>query len=325
MFAKHSKFFLISVLSCLLILGCEDKSDSEDEKTKVAVEEKSTVTKAVEVKDRDDGIVDVITTDFRIQAPTELKKGWTTFRFSNKGQQVHFVVMYRLVDGKTIDDQRAEVAPAFDPLMQGLRSGELTKEDIGPFLEENIPEWGLQMTWVGGAGLLAPGHNTESTFYIDQSGTYLLECYVKAPNGQWHTLMGMLHQIEVSEQENDAVEPVPNYEVMVSSAGVNAPDKLSAGRHTIKVVIEENPPGFMPYDLNLARIDDETDRKELYHWMDWTNVGGLRAPAPVKFLGGLEHMLAGNYGYVTVDLAPGRYVWISEINAANINKEFVVE
>ncbi len=80
----------------------------------------------------------------------------------------------------------------------------------------------------------------------------------------------------------------------------------------------------MPYDLNLAKLEDATNIDNVYHWMDWTNVGGLRAPAPVTFVGGLEHMRAGNHGYVTVDLSPGEYMWISEINASKINLPFVV-
>ncbi len=151
--------------------------------------------------------VDIVTTEYAIEAPKTLPTGWTTFSFTNKGGQVHFVAMYRLVEGKTIDDQLKHVAPVFDPLMEGLRSGELTKADIGPFFQEHVPEWGLQMTWVGGAGLLAPGLSTESTFLIDKPGTYLVECYVKAPDGKWHTLMGMLQQIDVHESDTKASPP----------------------------------------------------------------------------------------------------------------------
>ncbi|MEM0514418.1 hypothetical protein WCN91_03020 [Pseudoalteromonas sp. YIC-827] len=66
------------------------------------------------------------------------------------------------------------------------------------------------------------------------------------------------------------------------------------------------------------------DLEQVYFWMDWTNVDGLRAPAPVTFLGGIEQMLGGNHGYVSVDLAPGKYLWVSEVNAAKINMPFVV-
>ncbi|WP_223669069.1 hypothetical protein [Kangiella shandongensis] len=319
---KLSKLILMLTLSGLLIIGCNQESGSASDSE--AADENTAILEADE-QEVDAGIVDVTTSDFKIHAPAKLKKGWTTFRFTNNGKQVHFVGMYRLVEGKTIDDQLRDVAPVFNPLMEGLRRGELTKADIGPFLQRNIPEWGLQMTWVGGAGLLAPGDKTESTFYIDQSGTYLLECYVKAPDGQWHTLMGMLHQVVVTDEMNDAVEPEAYHEVSVSNSGVDAPQTIPAGRQTFKISMLEQPEGFMPYDLNLARLDGSVSIDKIAHWMDWTNPGGFRAPAPVDFLGGLEHMDAGNHGYVMVDLEPGEYIWISEVNAGTVNKTFVVK
>ncbi|MEO2266082.1 hypothetical protein V1358_01880 [Pseudoalteromonas sp. YIC-656] len=275
-------------------------------------------------------LVNVSTDEYRINAPSTLYTGWTTFEFANTGSQAHFVAMYRLVDGKTIDDQLKYVAPVFDPLMQGLRDGSLTKADIGPFFENNVPEWGLQMTWVGGAAMLSPGHSVQATFNIDKAGTYLLECYVKSPDGKWHTLMGMLHQINVIEKTEASAKArmiavTQDHVLTISDAGIEGPKTLSAGTHTFKVNINSQPAGFMPYDINLAKVDKDTDLQALYYWMDWTNVGGLRAPAPVTFLGGLEHMSAGKHGYITVNLAKGEYLWISEINAAAMNMHFVVE
>ncbi len=273
----------------------------------------------------DNEIIDIVTTEYAIEAPKTMDLGWTRFRFTNQGNQTHFVAMYKLVEGKTIEDQKREVAPVFDPLMEGLRSGELTKEDIGPFIEENMPEWGLQMTWVGGAALLAPGRTTHASFKLEEPGTYLLECYVKAPDGQWHTLMGMLQQVTVTDKASPTQEPTADWDISLTDTGLKAPAKVNRGMHTIKVNFSAKSPGFMPYDINLAKLSDDTELANVIHWMDWTNVGGLRAPAPVEFLGGVEHMNAGKHGYMTVELTPGRYLWVSEVNAANMHKEFVVE
>ncbi|MDX1627038.1 MAG: hypothetical protein R3323_11060, partial [Wenzhouxiangellaceae bacterium] len=271
-----------------------------------------------------DRVVPVVTTEYAIEMPDRLETGWTTFDFHNAGDQVHFVILYRLAEGHDIEDQREHVVPAFDALMEGLRSGEMTKADIGPFLVEEIPEWGLQMTYVGGAGLLSPGRSTRSTFLVDEPGTYLAECYVKAPDGTWHTSMGMLHEVEVVASESRGSPPEADHDVRVGSDGVEAPERVEPGRTTFRVTMLEDPQSFMPYDLNLARIDDETDLDELVFWMDWSNVGGLRAPAPVEFLGGVEHMNAVSHGTMTVDLEPGRYLWISEIDAARMHKAFEV-
>jgi hypothetical protein len=93
----------------------------------------------------------------------------------------------------------------------------------------------------------------------------------------------------------------------------------------VRAVIKDNPDSFMPYDVHLARLEEDTELGALIFWMDWSNVGGLRAPAPVEFLGGVENMPAGNHGYMTVDLTPGRYIWISEVNADRMHMVFQVE
>lgn len=270
-------------------------------------------------------VVDVIARDFTIQAPESMDTGWHTLRLHNQGRQDHFVLMYRLAEGKTIEDQRREVVPAFDRVMEGIRSGEIEKKDIGTFLADNIPEWGLQMTYVGGVGLLAPGKTAETTFHVPEPGTYLLECYVKAPDGTWHTSMGMLAQVEVRDLGESGTEPEADATIALTNEGIEAPDTLPAGTRTIRVDIRDNPETFMPYDVNLARLESATDLDEVVFWMDWSNVGGLRAPAPVEFLGGVEHMKAGNHGYMTVDLSPGRYLWISEVDAERMHMAFTVE
>lgn len=273
----------------------------------------------------DERIVKVIARDFSIEAPERMDTGWHTMKLENQGQQVHFVIMYRLAEGKTIEDQRREVVPAFDRLMEGIQSGEIEKKDIGPFLTEEVPDWGLQMTYIGGVGLLAPGGTAQTAFRVPEPGTYLMECYVKAPDGTWHTSMGMLTQVEVLDLDGAGSEPEEDATIAVTNAGVEAPDTLPSGPQSIRVDFKDNPETFMPYDLNLARLDEDANLDDIVFWMDWSNVGGLRAPAPVEFLGGVEHMEAGNHGYMTVDLSPGRYLWISEVNAAQMHKTFTVE
>ena len=272
-------------------------------------------------------VIDVVTREYTIEVPPTMQLGWNTFRFTNQGNQVHFVAMYRIAPGRTIEDQLEFVAPVFDPLMEGLRSGELTKADIGPFLVENIPAWGMQMRYIGGAGLLAPGRTTEATFKVTEPGTYLVECYVKAPDGRWHTMMGMLQQVDVPMGKGVAVGPEAGVSIDVGNSGITAPDTLRAGEHLVRVNFIEDMPGiFFGHDVHLAKLEEDSPPlEEIIYWMDWSNVGGLRAPAPVEFLGGVENMFAGNHGFLKVDLVPGRYLWISELNSGEVHKVFTVE
>jgi hypothetical protein len=270
-------------------------------------------------------VVQLVTREFAIDGPDQLTLGWHTFQFRNEGTQDHFVITYRLSEGKTIEDQLRGAARPFDQVMAALQSGELEKAGIGQALGELLEPWVFDNVYTGGPGLLAPGGETQATIRLDTPGTYLMECYVKSPEGRWHTTMGMLRQFEVVDEQGGVEEPSADVEIILSNEGLRAPSSLPAGRTTVRAVIKDNPDSFMPYDVHLARFDEGADLEALVFWMDWSNVGGLRAPAPVDFLGGVENMPAGNHGYMTVDLAPGRYIWISEVNADQMHKVFQVE
>lgn len=329
-YSKRTALIALALIFSLAGCGTDTSQEQEEPARAEAPETQSDMVEAEAEAEAapdtpEERMIDVTVRDFSIEAPEQMDTGWYTMRLDNQGQQTHFVIMYRLAEGKTIEDQQREVVPAFDDVMAGIRNGEIEKADIGNFLVENIPEWGLQMTYVGGAGLLAPGKTTQTSFRVPEPGTYLLECYVKSTDGTWHTSMGMLTQVEVTDQGDEGVEPEADATISIGNNGIEAPETLPAGRQTIRVDIIDRPEAFMPYDVNLARLEGDSDLDEIVFWMDWSNVGGLRAPAPVEFLGGVEHMEAGNHGYLTVDLSPGRYLWISEINAAEMHRVFTVE
>lgn len=269
-------------------------------------------------------VVDVVVSDYTISAPAEIPAGWTTIRLANKGQQTHFVVFYRLADGKTIADQQREVVPLFDKAMAALMAGEVDRAGAGAILG-GLPAWAAAAEYRGGPGLLAPGGVASTTINLDKPGTYLMECYVKSPDGVFHTSMGMLRAIEVTAPGNGASEPDADYEIVLTNAGIRMPEELPAGSHSIRVVFAEDPQSFLPYDVHLVRLEADTDTSRLVRWMDWMNLDGLRAPAPATFLGGVENTPAGHIAYMSVDLIPGRYAWISEINTEKMLREFVVE
>jgi hypothetical protein len=92
--------------------------------------------------------------------------------------------------------------------------------------------------------------------------------------------------------------------------GEPAPGSQTVAVHFQDQMVHEN---FSGHDVHLAKLADDTDLKNLVAWMDWTQPNGLQVPAPVEFLGGLEEMPAGETGYFTVTLEPGRYAWIAEV------------
>lgn len=271
-------------------------------------------------------VVDIVVSDFAFEAPGELPAGWTTFRMENVGAQEHFGLLQKLPAGKRIADYGAEVGAVFGSVWERYEAGELDRDGAGSALGEELPQWFFNdIVPSGGPALTEPGEVAQATVRLDP-GVYVLECYVKTPEGVWHTMLGMVHEIVVTETPNGASAPQADVEVVIGNYRVTTGGELSAGTHTIAVHVLDQPDGMMKHDINLFRLDDETTLDEIITWMDWMDLAGFRAPAPGHSIGGMEHLAAGRTGFITVTLEPGRYAWVSEgYGARGVATEFLVE
>lgn len=267
--------------------------------------------------------VEVTAADFSFTGPPTLPSGWTTFRFTNGGEQTHFMVLWHLPEGKTFDDYARDVGAAFAATVPRYRAGETDRNEFLAELGGALPEWFLTSVdgW-GGVGFTAPGHTAEATVRLEP-GQYVMECYAQTPEGEFHGDKGMLRPLIVTEADNGATEPSGDTEVTLSNYRIDAPDALTPGEHTVRVTVTENPEGLLGHDVHLARLQTDDDLAAAVAWVDW--VDSMRSPAPVEFLGGVDEMPAGHSGYFHVNLEPGRYAWISEGYAAQgMVKEFTV-
>ncbi len=263
--------------------------------------------------------MNIVARGLTFEAPEAIPSGWTTFRFRNESEMVHFALIERLPEGITVEDQQREVAPVFQAGLDLLVAGEV---DAALAEFGKLPEWYGQVVFSGGPGLTAPGLVSETTVYLEP-GTYLIECYVKTA-GIFHSYnpnppgFGMVHQFTVTEEVSTLPEPSASMTVTLSGErGIEVSGTPTVGRQTIAVQFEDQTTheNFVGHDLHLARLNFTTDLGELGMWMDWSQPNGLQSPAPVEFLGGAEEMPAGSTAYVTVDLTPGQYAWVSEVTS----------
>lgn len=259
--------------------------------------------------------VDVIAEDYAFDAPDAVRSGWITFRMRNEGEKHHFALLTRLPEGKTLDDYMVDVVKHFDTARHGMSSGEMSRAEAEQMLGRRVPEWFYSAERIGGPALLAPGGVSEVTLRLEP-GEYFIECYMKTPEGEFHGLEGMVRPLTVTEESSGASRPAADVELTLTNEGIEAPDEMASGRQTIAVHFAEQPEIGGQHDVHLARMGDGADMAEIVPWMDWMNVQGLRNPAPVRFLGGTQEMAAGATVYVTVDLEPGPYAWISQMTAA---------
>jgi hypothetical protein len=252
-----------------------------------------------------------------LDAPDQIPAGWVTFRFRNESSMVHFGVLERMPAGIGIDEQQKQVAPVFQAGMNLLSEGHpgAAQAEFG-----KLPAWFAKVVFLGGPGLTSPGRTSETTVKLTP-GTYLMECYVKTA-GVFHSYnpdsgaYGMVHQFRVTAPPSGAPEPSATLRITLSTEhGIQVHGDPVPGVQTVAVHFDDQElhGNFVGHDLHLVKLGDGVDPAAVAAWMDWTQPHGLEVPAPATFLGGVQEMPAGDTGYLTVDLTPGRYAWISEV------------
>ncbi len=273
-------------------------------------------------------VVDIITQNMDFQMPDTIRSGWTTFSYKNQSPQTHFFLIEKFPDDKTLADAKNDVVPHFSNGMKFINEGQGEKAmaEFG-----KLPEWYSKVEFLGGSGLISPGKTAETMIELDP-GYYLMECYVKMSNGEFHTAMGMIRDFVVSDSSSGNEKPTAGINIDISSTeGIVFNDSIQAGTQTFSVFYKDQSvyEHFIGHDVNLVKLENGASLKDLESWMNWADPKGLIDPAPsnITFLGGVNNMPAGNTGYFTADLEPGNYVFISEVpnaSAKNMLKTFVV-
>jgi len=286
-------------------------------------EDKNNIAKKPKAK-----LVEIVTEDMDFQMQDTISSGWHTFHYDNKSSETHFFLFDKYPEGKTIEDTEKEVGPIFQTGMDLINEGK-AKEGFEAF--NTLPEWFFDIVFVGGSGLVSPKKSSLTTLKLEP-GYYVVECYVKMPNGKFHSSMGMVKALVVTEELSKVEPPQASFEIAISSTeGILFKDTIPSGRQVFSVkfndqITHEN---FVGHDINLVRLDKDANISSLESWMNWADPKGLITPAPkgFTFLGGVNDMPTGSKGYFEVNLVPGNYVLISEVPAANsknLLKPFIV-
>lgn len=242
-----------------------------------------------------------------------IPSGWTTFRLINASPMVHFLFLDHLPGERTSKELMSEVSPIFQKSADLIAEG---KVEEGNAIFSELPPWFSDLVFRGGPGYVSPGRTTEATLFLTP-GNYVMECYVKTADGIFHWNLGMYADLKVTNEKSDTEPPTgATLKLTTSDQGIEFDGDPTPGEHLVAVYFQQETPTFVAHDVQLVRLEEDTDFEEVVNWLDFSQPTGListaESPAPATFLGGVHEMPLGNVAYFPVTLTPGEYAWISE-------------
>ena len=297
---KHQYSIIIFTTLLLFVLTtCKEKKAAQ-------TEENEKVSK--------NNYVEVITNGMDFEMVDEINSGWTTFKYINKSFEPHFFILEKMPDTLGLETYKKDLFPPFTSAFEYFEKGEI---EAGMKEFEKIPEWFSKVELAGGVGLTSKKTTSKSTIFLEP-GTYVMECYVRMPNGMPHTFMGMVKELKVREETNSNVAPKADYTIDVESTkGITFIDSLESGNYTMSAKFKDQMQyeHMMGHDINLVKIEHDSLISTLGDWLNTVDFKSFRSPAPegLLFLGGVEDLPSGKSGYFEVNHEKGNYVLISEI------------
>lgn len=234
--------------------------------------------------------------DYSFDGPDALGAGWVTVTFTNAGTELHEMFVSALPEGKTYADFEAAMAL-----------------DMGDDGDENDTEsdeaWdaleGGHLTT--GIGAVASGVTMEVTFQA-APGTYVLQCWIPAPDGTPHAFKGMHAALNVTGSAAGAMPTESDVTLTFAEGNLTIEPAFDAGVHTVKAVNANAGTGEADATgLQFIQLEGNAT------WMDFLAAFEPNAtgPPPGTAWGGLSLLPGGQTAFFEVDLAPGRYVILS--------------
>lgn len=222
--------------------------------------------------------IDVRGDEYAYVLPDRIEGGVVAMRFTNTGKELHEYALGRLADPGAAAELRDAIA----------------KNDRDRFME--------LVDDVGGVPALSPGEEVSITRELDP-GTYVLLCFVPAPDGMPHVAKGMLRTFEV-EGRSEAGLPQADAVIVAQDKSFEIP-KLEAGEQTIELRNE----AASPREFYLLAPKGGASIADVERWGE----GGFKGKPVATFFGAMQSIPPKTSVYLGIDLEAGaRYVLFDE-------------
>ena len=219
--------------------------------------------------------------DYAFAGPATLPSGLTEITLTNQGTELHHQQIIKLPEGMTTGD--------FFALLEQLPPDAPTPP-------------GIELT--GGVAFVDPGVSGKATLDL-AVGNYMMLCFVPNAEGIPHAALGMALPITVTQStEPAAAEP----EATVSMSMLEFAFDLSAPITGGPQVIEATNVGAQEHEFIVVQLQTGATIEEFLEAVE-----SPTGPPPGQFLGGLQAVSPGGRGFITLDLAPGRYTLVCGI------------
>jgi hypothetical protein len=292
----------IFLLSFFILISCKSKDmkKSDPSETEQTIQEMAKT-----------GIVNITAQDFKFLLPDTIPSGWVNMKFHNNGKETHFFMLNKIPDGITFNEYLNALQPPFDKVIKALRDSGITQQEAGKRLMAQLPSWTSKIQTMGGSGLIEPGGSVDFTLKLIP-GSYEMECYVFTSSDMSHYQLGMTSHVIVSEDSTNRTPPKADINLTLSDHKIIPDVEPTAGEHIVAVHFKDPQSFGIGDDVHLVELTDTTNMNNVIEWMNWMNKDGLTAPAPARFLGGVQEMPQGYTEYFKVNFKPGNYAWVGE-------------
>lgn len=227
--------------------------------------------------------------DYAFSIADTVAGGFVNVSFTNSGAEDHHAQIIRLNDGVTREQFRETLAAAMQAVPTEGEGALMRIFEIS--------------TLAGGPGMLAPGRVVDVVADL-APGEYVLMCFVPGPDGVPHIVKDMMKFFTVAAPAATQQMPTPAFTVNLADFAFSEVPAISAGRTTIEV---QNS-GPEPHEMTVLKLEGVTAEQLLQMMASPMPTDSAHGPPPFTSVGGVQGLMPGSKGWVTLDLTPGNYV-----------------